>query len=253
MEHMRIAPLTFIVSASILAMGTVAQSAMAQDTATVTAIESELSNKQSELDRYSVVLEKHLAEETRLQSQLELLRKRSGELDKEKNQALDAMNELYRRLIDDPSIDISSAQTRYQQAVTDHKQAEQFDVNGLNEHLFLGRFGYTYPQLEPYFDSNMLQRKDYYSEFDILSVLAGGSDKSLAFSIVGEPTLRWLQLKYPVLKSTISVRGVSDVAPLQLQFGRTQRAKKLCDDFNHFYADFKKTEQFKQILLKYGL
>ncbi|WP_411170907.1 hypothetical protein [Pseudoalteromonas piscicida] len=81
---MRIAPLTFIVSASILAMGTVAQSAMAQDTATVTAIESELSNKQSELDRYSVVLEKHLAEETRLQSQLELLRKRSGELDKEK-------------------------------------------------------------------------------------------------------------------------------------------------------------------------
>ncbi|MEK0161202.1 SUMF1/EgtB/PvdO family nonheme iron enzyme [Pseudoalteromonas piscicida] len=122
---MRIAPLTFIVSASILAMGTVAQSAMAQDTATVTAIESELSNKQSELDRYSVVLEKHLAEETRLQSQLELLRKRSGELDKEKNQALDAMNELYRRLIDDPSIDISSAQTRYQQAVADHKQNKE--------------------------------------------------------------------------------------------------------------------------------
>ncbi|MEK0161507.1 amino acid ABC transporter substrate-binding protein [Pseudoalteromonas piscicida] len=134
-----------------------------------------------------------------------------------------------------------------------HKQAKQFDVEGLNKHLFLGRFGYTYPQLEPYFDSNLLQRKDYYSEFDILSVLAGGNDKGLAFSIVGEPTLRWYQLKYPVLKSMVSVRGVSDVAPLQLQFGRTQRAKKLCEDFNHFYADFKKTEQFKQILLKYGL
>ncbi|MCG9758444.1 MULTISPECIES: amino acid ABC transporter substrate-binding protein [Pseudoalteromonas] len=134
-----------------------------------------------------------------------------------------------------------------------HKESGKFDINGLNERLFLGRFGYTYPQLELSFDNNLLQRKDYYSEFDILSVLAGGSDKGLAFSIVGEPTLRWLQLKYPVFKSTISVHGVSDVAPLQLQFGRTQRAKKLCDDFNHFYTDFKKTEQFKQILLKYGL
>ncbi|WP_440054882.1 SUMF1/EgtB/PvdO family nonheme iron enzyme [Pseudoalteromonas sp. T1lg65] len=118
---MRIAPITFFVTASILAVS-VSPSVYAQDTATVTAIESELGNKQNELDKYSAILEKHLAEETRLQSQLELLRDRSTELDKEKNQALDAMNELYRRLIDDPSIDISSAQTRYQQAVAEHKQ-----------------------------------------------------------------------------------------------------------------------------------
>ena len=122
---MRIAPITFIVSASILAMSAVAPSANAQDTATVTAIESELSNKQNELDKYSAILEKHLAEETRLQTQLELLRDRSTELDKEKNQALDAMNELYRRLIDDPSIDIGVAQSRYQQAVADHKQNKE--------------------------------------------------------------------------------------------------------------------------------
>ncbi|MEI5639772.1 MULTISPECIES: SUMF1/EgtB/PvdO family nonheme iron enzyme [unclassified Pseudoalteromonas] len=122
---MRIAPITFIVSASILAMSAVAPSANAQDTATVTAIESELSNKQNELDKYSAILEKHLAEETRLQTQLELLRDRSTELDKEKNQALDAMNELYRRLIDDPSIDIGAAQSRYQQAVADHKQNKE--------------------------------------------------------------------------------------------------------------------------------
>ena len=99
-----------------------AASVLAQDTATVNAVESELAVKQTELDNYTQILDKHISEEVRLQSQLTLLRTRSSELDKEKNQALDAMNELYRRLIDDPSIDISAAQTRYQQAVSTHKQ-----------------------------------------------------------------------------------------------------------------------------------
>ncbi|MFC3032990.1 SUMF1/EgtB/PvdO family nonheme iron enzyme [Pseudoalteromonas fenneropenaei] len=114
---MRIAPVTFFVTAALLA-----SSAFAQDTATVTAIETELSSKQTELDNFTQILDKHIAEESRLQSQLELLRQRSSELEKEKNQALDAMNEMYRRLIDDPSLDISAAQGRYQQAVATHKQ-----------------------------------------------------------------------------------------------------------------------------------
>ncbi|WP_404341249.1 SUMF1/EgtB/PvdO family nonheme iron enzyme [Pseudoalteromonas mariniglutinosa] len=114
---MRIAPLSLLISVSLLAT-----SAFAQDTATVTAIESEISTKQVEYDNSTTILEKHLKEENQLQTQLELLRARSTELDKEKNQALDAMNEMYRRLIDDPSLDISKAQARYQQAVVDHKQ-----------------------------------------------------------------------------------------------------------------------------------
>ncbi|RJE76831.1 sulfatase modifying factor 1 [Pseudoalteromonas citrea] len=114
---MRIAPLSFFVTATLMAA-----SVLAQDTATVNAVESELAVKQTELDNYTQILDKHISEEARLQSQLTLLRTRSSELDKEKNQALDAMNELYRRLIDDPSIDISAAQTRYQQAVSTHKQ-----------------------------------------------------------------------------------------------------------------------------------
>ncbi|CCQ10403.1 conserved protein of unknown function [Pseudoalteromonas luteoviolacea B = ATCC 29581] len=114
---MRIAPLPFFVSVALLA-----SSAFAQDTATVNAIETELTTKQSELDNYSTVLDKHVAEEARLQSQLTLLRKRSSELEKEKNQALDAMNEIYRRMIDDPNLDISAAQTRYQQSVASHKK-----------------------------------------------------------------------------------------------------------------------------------
>ena len=99
-----------------------ASSAFAQDTATVTGIESEISIKQTEYDNSTQILEKHLKEESQLQNQLELLRSRSTELDKEKNQALDAMNEMYRRLIDDPTLDISAAQSRYQKAVVDHKQ-----------------------------------------------------------------------------------------------------------------------------------
>ncbi|MBQ4799475.1 SUMF1/EgtB/PvdO family nonheme iron enzyme [Pseudoalteromonas sp. MMG006] len=114
---MRITPLSLLISASLLAT-----SAFAQDTATVTGIESEISVKQTEYDNSTRILEKHLKEESQLQNQLELLRSRSTELDKEKNQALDAMNEMYRRLIDDPTIDISAAQSRYQKAVVDHKQ-----------------------------------------------------------------------------------------------------------------------------------
>ena len=114
---MRIAPLSLLISVSLLA-----SSAFAQDTATVTGIESEISKKQAEYDNSTLILEKHLKEESQLQKQLELLRARSAELDKEKNQALDAMNEMYRRLIDDPTLDISNAQTRYQKAVVDHKQ-----------------------------------------------------------------------------------------------------------------------------------
>jgi formylglycine-generating enzyme required for sulfatase activity len=117
MEYMRIAPLSLLISASLFA-----SCAFAQDTATVSGIESEISIKQAEYDNSTQILEKHLKEESQLQSQLDLLRARSAELDKEKNQALDAMNEMYRRLIDDPTIDISTAQARYQQAVVDHKQ-----------------------------------------------------------------------------------------------------------------------------------
>lgn len=120
MENMRIAPLSLLISATLLAANV-----FAQDTATVTAIEAELSVKQNELENYTQILDKHLSEETRLVSQLDLLRNRSTELDKEKNQALDAMNELYRRLIDDPSLNISAAQTRYQEAVELHKQNKE--------------------------------------------------------------------------------------------------------------------------------
>ena len=63
------------------------------------------------------MLDKYLKEENQLQTPLELLRTRSTQLDKEKNQVLDAMNDMYRRFIDNPSLYITSAQSRYQKNV----------------------------------------------------------------------------------------------------------------------------------------
>ena len=63
---MRITPLSLLITASLLA-----SSAFAQDTATVTGIESEISVKQTEYDNSTRILDKHLKEESQLQNQLE--------------------------------------------------------------------------------------------------------------------------------------------------------------------------------------
>ena len=114
---MRLAPLSLVISLSLFTW-----QAHGQDTNTVSGIQAEIDIKQSEFKELSSVLDKHLKQERQLQEQLELLRSRSISLEKERNQALDAMNDVYRRLIEDPNLDISSAQVRYQKAIADLKQ-----------------------------------------------------------------------------------------------------------------------------------
>lgn len=114
---MRLAPLSLVISLSLFTW-----QAHGQDTNTVSSIQAEIDIKQSEFKELSGVLDKHLKQEKQLQEQLELLRSRSISLEKERNQSLDAMNDLYRRLIEDPTLDISAAQTRYQKAIADLKQ-----------------------------------------------------------------------------------------------------------------------------------
>jgi len=109
---MRIAPLSLLIYTSFFA-----STVFAQDTTTVNRIESEINAKQTEYTRSTTMLDKYLKEENQLQTQLELLRTRSTQLDKEKTQALDAMNDMYRRFIDNPSLYITSAQSRYQKNV----------------------------------------------------------------------------------------------------------------------------------------
>jgi len=114
---MRIASLSLLIYISFFA-----STVFAQDTTTVNRIESEINAKQTEYTRSTTMLDKYLKEENQLQTQLELLRTRSTQLDKEKTQALDAMNDMNRRFIDNPSLYITSAQSRYQKAVVDQKQ-----------------------------------------------------------------------------------------------------------------------------------
>ncbi len=114
---MRLAPLSLIVSLSVLGASVVAPVALAQDTATVSNLETSINAKQIEFDNFADALEKQLKEANQLQQQLDVLRARSVKLDKDKSQALEAMNETYRRLIEDPSIDIVAAKERYQNAM----------------------------------------------------------------------------------------------------------------------------------------
>lgn len=114
---MRLAPLSLVISLSLFTW-----QVHGQDTNTVSSIQAEIDVKQSEFKELSSVLDKHLKQEKQLQEQLELLRARSISLEKERNQALDAMNDLYRRLIEDPTLNISAAQTRYQKAIVDLQQ-----------------------------------------------------------------------------------------------------------------------------------
>ncbi len=117
---MRLAPLSLLISFSFLALHV-----NAQDTSTVSSIEAEINTKQAEFSNLTDVLDKHLKQENQLQQQLELLRIREEKLEKEKNQSLDAMNDMYRKMIEDPSVNISQAQKRYQNAVSDLKQNKE--------------------------------------------------------------------------------------------------------------------------------
>ena len=134
-----------------------------------------------------------------------------------------------------------------------HRSVAEIEHDKLNQQVFLARFGYTYPDLEPQLLSGTLERKDYYSELDILSVLSHGRNAAAMFSVIGMPTLTWYQSQHPQLEANIKVHDISDTAPLQLQFGHSTIAKRVCRDFNAFFDEFKKTAQFQQILLKYGL
>ncbi|WP_440054835.1 substrate-binding periplasmic protein [Pseudoalteromonas sp. T1lg65] len=132
-----------------------------------------------------------------------------------------------------------------------HRSEPTFTIDSLETWLFLGRFGYAYPALDPLVIAQRLQRQDFYSEYDILQALSGAANKEKAFSVIGEPTLLWLQKLHPAFTQSIVVHEVSDSAPLQLQFSLS--ASELCDAFNAFFSSFKKTEQYKKILLRYGL
>ncbi len=114
---MRTAPLSVLFSATLLA-----SSAFAQDTATVNEIEAEISTKQAEFEKHTLVLQQQLELEKQLQKQLESLQGKAARLEQKRNQSLDMMNEMYRRFVDDPTLDLADSQAKYQQSVEEFKQ-----------------------------------------------------------------------------------------------------------------------------------
>ncbi|SFD29969.1 SUMF1/EgtB/PvdO family nonheme iron enzyme [Pseudoalteromonas denitrificans] len=117
---MRLTPLSLLISLSLLTFNS-----NAQNVNSVAGIKNEIAVKQTEFDSFSNVLNKHLKEESQQQHQLDLLRARSNKLEKEKKQALDAMNDVYRRMIEDPSLEITDVRLRYQKAVNSHKKNKE--------------------------------------------------------------------------------------------------------------------------------
>lgn len=117
--------------------------------------------------------------------------------------------------------------------------------------VLFGRYGYTYPKFEALVEKGEVERRDFYSEFDILFALAKGEISQAQFGIVAKPTLAWYQRDYPVLEEQINIVKVIDSAPLQLQFAANANAEKACQHFNGFLDDFLGTDAYYQILKQY--
>jgi hypothetical protein len=117
--------------------------------------------------------------------------------------------------------------------------------------VMFGRYGYTYPKFEALVAKGQVERRDFYSEFDILFALAKGEISQAQFGIVAKPTLEWYQLRYPVLQEQVRVFNVIDSAPLQLQFAANANAEQACQHFNAFLDDFLGTDAYYQILMQY--
>ena len=103
---------------SVLFMG----SAVAQTPSTVESIQTDIANKQTEYDNYSLALQTQMDQAEQMKQQLGNLRDQSKKLDREKAIALEEMNSQYQRMIDDPSLDIAAARTSYTESVRAHKQ-----------------------------------------------------------------------------------------------------------------------------------
>ncbi|WP_237738522.1 SUMF1/EgtB/PvdO family nonheme iron enzyme [Idiomarina xiamenensis] len=92
---------------------------------TVEEISNQISTLQSQYENFSDNVDSLVREEQQLREQLQSLRKRSDELEAARKAALEEMNNRYQLLIEDPSVDISSAQQSYQQAVAAHQQNKE--------------------------------------------------------------------------------------------------------------------------------
>lgn len=109
------APLALL---SVLIMSSV----NAQTAPSVDAIQTDIANKQTEYDNYSLALQSQMEQVSQMKQQLSNLRQQSTKLEREKTLAKEEMDSQYDRMVEDPSLDIAASRMAYLESVNAHKQ-----------------------------------------------------------------------------------------------------------------------------------
>lgn len=115
-----------------LAVSLISSMALAADLS-VTEIEQQIVKKQSEYDNYNKSLESEIAVAKSLEQALEELRQNSTLADVDRQTALIDMNLQYEKMIEDPSLDISSYRETYAKAVRTHKSIKDAITEKYND------------------------------------------------------------------------------------------------------------------------
>lgn len=114
----RIAPLA-------LAVLLVPISITAAEQLDVTAIQTQIEAKQLEFNNFNDNLESEIGKARTMEQELSALRQRGKELEAERVATLADMNAQFQRVVEDPTLDITQAQTAYQSVVRSHQKNKE--------------------------------------------------------------------------------------------------------------------------------
>ncbi|MCF7519717.1 ABC transporter substrate-binding protein [Pseudoalteromonas sp. L21] len=123
-------------------------------------------------------------------------------------------------------------------------------IDELTGYVFMGRYAYTYPKFEHYFDSGVMHRENFYSEREMLLALMDW-DHNQRIAAISLDALNWYVSRDEVFKKlTVSTYNVGK-APLQLQFSATAKTYLIKEQFNDFIKSLKASGEFAKIVSRY--
>lgn len=96
-------------------------------------IRLQIQERQAEFDNYNKDLEVQISTARRLEQELESLRENAVIAEAERQSALNEMNVQYERIVEDPTLDISSVRQTYLSAVKAHKETKDAITSKYNE------------------------------------------------------------------------------------------------------------------------
>ncbi|RUO80131.1 sulfatase modifying factor 1 [Idiomarina tyrosinivorans] len=118
---MRLARMAFLLASTL----TIASTMAAEEAQSVEDISKQINSLQTQYENFSGNIAQLEQQKQKLEDQLANLRKRNDELENARQAALDEMNKRYQLLVEDPTIDIVSAQNAYKEAVMAHQQNKE--------------------------------------------------------------------------------------------------------------------------------